>query len=419
MKRSTDRILTTHAGSLPRPEDLTRMMWDLLDGKNVDQKALDKRIREAVVEAVKRQRQAGVDVISDGEMSKVGFSNYAMQRFSGFGGLTQFAATDIGNFPTIINKLFVTDEGGKHIVMRCIEGPIALKDPKGVLKDIENFKAALGGSDPDNAFIPAVTPGQMLFNFPNKFYKTDEDYLEAAAKALRYEYEQIIKAGFNLQLDAPDLPMRAHCWTSDVGAADMKKYVPQSIEAMNLAIKGLPSNKIRLHLCWGNYAGPHHHDIELQEIIKPILKINADFIYFEAANPRHAHEWEVWRDTRIPEDKVLIPGAIDTLTNHVEHPRLVAQRLEQFAAIVGKERVVGGTDCGFGTFVGWSGTDPEIAWLKLSVLAEGARIASRNLWRKAARPAARKAAAKKSKRPAAKKVTRKKAGKAAKKSRRR
>jgi len=433
MKRSIHRILTTHAGSLPRPDDLTHMMWDLLDNKNVDQKALNARIKTAVKEVVDRQRQAGVDIISDGEMSKVGFSNYAMQRYTGFGGLTQFAATDIGNFPTIIKKLFVTDEGGQHIVMRCIEGPIKLKDPRAVLQDIENFKAALGGGDPDDAFIPAVTPGQMLFNFPNKYYKTDDEYLEAAANALRYEYEQIIKAGFNLQLDAPDLPMRAHCWTADVGAADMKKYVPQSIEAMNHAIKGLPSNKIRLHLCWGNYAGPHHHDIELSKIIKPVLKINADFIYFEAANPRHEHEWEVWKETRIPDDKVLIPGAIDTLTNHVEHPRLVAQRLEQYAAIVGKERIIGGTDCGFGTFVGWSGTDPEIAWLKLQALAEGARIASKTLWKKAARPSAKPTARKKvrarkvssrkasnGKRPTAKKATKKQVvRKVSKKSRRR
>ena len=380
MKKSTDRILTTHAGSLPRPEDLTRMMWDLIDEKNVDQAALEKRIKEAVAEVVKRQKECGIDVISDGEMSKIGFSNYAMQRFTGFGEVTQFAATDIGNYPSIINKLFVTDEGGQHLIMRCVEGPLEIKDADAVNKDIENFKAALGGSDPDDAFIPCVTPGQMLFNFPNKYYKTDDEYLEAAAKVLRHEYEAIINAGFNVQLDAPDLPMRAHCWTGDAGAADMSKYVPQSIEAMNLAIKGLPSEKIRLHLCWGNYAGPHHHDIELQEIAAPVLKINADFIYVEAANPRHAHEWEVWKKVKLPDDKALIPGVIDTLTNHVEHPRLVAQRIEQFAGIVGKERVIAGTDCGFATFVGWSGTDPEIAWLKLSALAEGAKIASDKLW---------------------------------------
>ena len=381
MKKSTDRILTTHAGSLPRPDDLTHMMWDLIDEKNVDQGAMEKRIKEAVAEVVKRQRECGIDVISDGEMSKIGFSNYAMQRFNGFGEVTQFAATDIGNYPSIINKLFVTDEGGQHLVMRCVEGPLELKDAEAVNRDIENFKAALGGSDPDDAFIPAVTPGQMLFNFPNKYYKSDEEYLEAAAKVLRHEYEAIINAGFNLQLDAPDLPMRAHCWTGDAGVADMSKYVPQSIEAMNQAIKGLPSDKIRLHLCWGNYAGPHHHDIELQEIVNPVLKINADFIYVEAANPRHAHEWEVWKKIKLPDEKSLIPGVIDTLTNHVEHPRLVAQRIEQFANIVGRERVIGGTDCGFATFVGWSGTDPKIAWLKLSALAEGARIASDNLWK--------------------------------------
>lgn len=223
-------------------------------------------------------------------------------------------------------------------------------------------------------------PGQMLFNFPNKYYASDEEYLEAAANALRYEYEAIINAGFNLQLDAPDLPMRAHSFTEDTGVADMEHYVPMSIESMNEAIKGLPSDKIRLHFCWGNYAGPHHHDIELKEIIEPVLKINADFIYFEAANPRHAHEWEVWADTKIPDGKALIPGVIDTLTNHVEHPRLGAQRLEKFAEIAGKENVIGGTDCGFGTFVGWSGTDPEVAWLKLQSLANGAAIASDKLW---------------------------------------
>jgi len=381
MKRSIDRILTTHAGSLPRPEDLTRMMWDLLDGKDVDQPVLDNRIRDAVADAIKRQKEAGIDIISDGEMSKVGFSNYTMQRYSGFGEKTQFSATDIGNFPSIINKLFVENEGGQHIVMRCIEGPIELKDPEAVRKDIDNFKDALGDYDPNDAFIPAVTPGQMLFNFPNRYYATDEEYLEAAANALRYEYESIINAGFNLQLDAPDLPMRVHSFTADTGVADMKRYVPMSIEAMNAATKDLPTDKIRLHLCWGNYAGPHHHDIELKDIIDMVLKINADFIYFEAANPRHAHEWEVWAQTSIPEDKALVPGVIDTLTNHVEHPRLVAQRLEQYAGIVGRERVIGGTDCGFGTFVGWSGTDPEVAWLKLQALAEGAKIASARLWK--------------------------------------
>jgi 5-methyltetrahydropteroyltriglutamate--homocysteine methyltransferase len=381
MQRSTDRILTTHAGSLPRPPDLTRMMWDLLEQKSVDEAALQARVKQAVADVVARQREVGVDIISDGEMSKVGFSNYVMQRYSGFANRAQFIATDLGDFPEIVNKLFVENEGGQHLVLPNVEGPIELRDHDAVLRDIRNLKAALGGRSPDTAFIAAVTPGQMLFNFPNLYYPTPEAYIEAAANALRVEYRAIVDAGFNLQLDAPDLAMRAHCWTGNAGAADIKNYVPMAIEAMNEATRGLPADKVRLHLCWGNYAGPHHHDVELKEIIEPVLKTSAGFIYFEAANPRHAHEWEVWEEVKIPDGKALIPGVIDTLTNHVEHPRLVAQRIEKFAEIVGKENVIAGTDCGFGTFVGWSGCDPKVAWLKLEAMAEGARIATDRLWR--------------------------------------
>ena len=381
MKRSTDRILTTHAGSLPRPPDLTRMMWDLIDEKPVDPDKLAARVQEAVVETVGKQREAGIDIVSDGEMSKIGFSNYVMQRYSGFANRTQFVATDLGDFPEIISKLFIENEGGRHLVMPNVEGPIELRDQQAVHRDIANFKAALGGASPDDAFIAAVTPGQMLFNFPNLYYPSDAAYLEAAAKALSYEYKAIVDAGFNLQLDAPDLPMRAHCYTGGVGTADMKTYVPMAIEAMNAATRGLPPEKVRLHLCWGNYAGPHHHDVELTQIIDPVLKTDAGFIYFEAANPRHAHEWEVWEQVKVPDGKALIPGVIDTLTNHVEHPRLVAQRIETYARIAGKENVIAGTDCGFGTFVGWSGCDPQVAWLKLKALADGAEIASKRLWK--------------------------------------
>jgi 5-methyltetrahydropteroyltriglutamate--homocysteine methyltransferase len=381
MQRSDDRILTTHAGSLPRPPDLTRMMWDLIDEKPVDQTKLRERIEAAVAEVVGRQRAIGIDVVSDGEMSKIGFSNYVMQRYSGFKNRAQFIATDLGDFPEIINKLFVDNEGGRHLVLPNVEGPIELHDHDAVQRDIRNLKSALGGQSADTAFIAAVTPGQMLFNFPNLYYPTPEAYIEAAAQALSAEYRAIVDAGFNLQLDAPDLAMRAHCWTGDAGAADIKNYVPMAIEAMNEATRGLPAEKVRLHLCWGNYAGPHHHDVELREIIEPVLKTNAAFIYFEAANPRHAHEWEVWEEVKIPDGKALIPGVIDTLTNHVEHPRLVAQRLKKFAEIAGKENVIAGTDCGFGTFVGWSGCDPQVAWLKLEALAEGARLASDRLWK--------------------------------------
>ncbi|MGH7089965.1 MAG: cobalamin-independent methionine synthase II family protein, partial [Stellaceae bacterium] len=351
MKRSTDRIRTTHAGSLPRPPDLTRMMWDWIDAKPVDQRALDARVKTAVAEAVKQQQAAGIDVVSDGEMSKIGFSNYVMQRFSAFANRAQFMATDLADFPGIVARVF-DNEGGRRLVMPNVEGPIALKDPDAAKKDIANFAAALGGKSRDDAFIPAVTPGQMRFNFPNKYYPSDEAYLEAAGEALRGEYQAIVAAGFNVQLDSPDLCMRGHSFSDGAGTMDLKRWVPMAVAALNHATRGIPAEKMRLHLCWGNYPGPHHRDVELAEIVEPVLETTAGFVYFEAANPRHAHEWEVWERVKLPPGKAIIPGVIDTLTNHVEHPRLVAQRLERFARIVGRENVLGGTDCGFGTFVG-------------------------------------------------------------------
>jgi 5-methyltetrahydropteroyltriglutamate--homocysteine methyltransferase len=354
VRRNTDRIQTTHAGSLPRPDDLTRLMWDSIDGKAVDAATLKRRVAEAVCDVVSLQRTAGIDVISDGEMSKIGFSNYVIQRFSGFGERAQFMATDLADFPILIREA--------------------------VKSDIANFKSALGNSSPDDAFIPAVTPGQMLFNFPNHYYPTREEYLEAAGNALRVEYQAIVDAGFNLQLDSPDLAMHRHSFSDGKGPTTLKSYIPLAIEALNHATRGIPAEKMRLHLCWGNYAGPHHHDVEMRDIIEPVLKANASFIYFEAANPRHEHEWEVWNEVKLPDDKAIIPGVIDTVTNTVEHPRLVAQRLERFAKIVGRENVIGGTDCGFGTFVGFHNCDPKIAWLKLEALAQGARMASEELW---------------------------------------
>jgi 5-methyltetrahydropteroyltriglutamate--homocysteine methyltransferase len=380
VKRNTDRIRTTHAGSLPRPDDLTRLMWDSIDGKPVDKSALAKRVTEAVHDVVRRQRAAGIDIVSDGEMSEIGFSNYVIQRFSGFGQRAQFMATDLADFPILVQKMFIDDEGGKHLVMPVVDGPIELRDREAVNDDIANFKSALGSSNSDEAFIPAVTPGQMLFNFPNQYYPSREAYLEAAGDALRVEYQAIINAGFNLQLDSPDLAMHRHSFSDGKGPIALKNYIPLAVEALNHATRGIPPERMRLHLCWGNYAGPHHHDVELRDIIEPVLKANASFIYFEAANPRHEHEWEVWKEIKLPDDKAIIAGVIDTVTNTVEHPRLVAQRLERFANIVGKENVIGGTDCGFGTFVGFHNCDPKIAWLKLEALAQGARIASDQLW---------------------------------------
>lgn len=381
MQRSIDHIRTTHAGSLPRPPDLTQMMWDLIDQKPVDNSRLEQRVREAVSDVVRAQVDAGIDVVSDGEMSKIGFNNYVVQRFSGFALAHQAPgiASDLADFPELAKKLFDW-EGSRHILTPVVEGPIEVRDPTAVQKDIANLKAALKGRSPDDAFIPAATPGVMLFSLPNKYYPSDAAYLEAAGKALRTEYQAIVAAGFNLQLDAPDLCMRSHMHHLGSELMDPGKWIPLAIEALNEAIRGLPPEKVRLHLCWGNYPGPHHHDVEIRKIIEPVLKARVGFVYFEAANPRHAHEWEVWQDVKLPPDKALIPGVIDTATNHVEHPRLVAQRIIRFAQIVGRENVVAGTDCGFSTFVGRVSTESKIAWLKLESLVEGARIASKTLW---------------------------------------
>jgi 5-methyltetrahydropteroyltriglutamate--homocysteine methyltransferase len=379
MQRSNQRILTTHGGSLPRPDDLVRMIFDRIDGKPVDEKTLAGRVKEAVAEVVKRQLAAGIDIVSDGEMSKPGFSNYACERFTGFDGTGQFIAFDMAEVPSLAQRNFA-NEASRHIRSPIAVGPVAVRDHEAPKRDIENLKAALGGHDPDGAFICAVTPSHMLWQFGNRHYATQDAYLEALANALREEYTAIIAAGFNLQLDSPDLAMCGHGHNSSSGPIDIAKHVPQAIEVLNHATRDLPPDRMRLHLCWGNYAGPHHKDVELRQILAPVLKSRATWIYFEAANPRHEHEWEVWKDVKLPAGKAIIPGVIDSVTNHVEHPRLVAQRIERFAELVGKENVVAGTDCGFGTFVGWSGCDPQVVWLKLQSLAEGAKIASERLW---------------------------------------
>jgi 5-methyltetrahydropteroyltriglutamate--homocysteine methyltransferase len=379
MQRSEHRILTTHAGSLPRPDDLTELMFDVIDDKPVDQARLDARVQEAVREAVQKQRDAGVDVVSDGEMGKVGFSNYVLQRFSGFTSRAQFMALDVAETPVLAGHIF-GDRASEHLRLPILDGPMEARGRDAIGREIEDFRAAFGGASPDGAFISAVTPGHVTFNFPNRHYESHQAYLEAAAKALQPEYEAIVEAGFNLQLDSPDAAMACHCWTEGSDLKDWRAHLPASIEALNGVIANLPSEKIRYHLCWGNYRGPHHKDVALRDILDPVLRIHADFVSIEAANPRHEHEWEVWKDVKLPEGKALIPGVIDTKTNHVEHPELVAQRLERFAGLVGREQVIAGTDCGFATFVGWHSCEPEAAWLKLRALSDGAALASQRLW---------------------------------------
>jgi 5-methyltetrahydropteroyltriglutamate--homocysteine methyltransferase len=385
MSATPERILTTHAGSLPRPPDLLQMMYDRGAGKPVDAAVLEGRIRSAVEEVVRKQREIGLDLISDGEVSKTGFHTYVYERLTGFAGSGQFYATDLAEFPDIAMRIFATPASTLMVVPDCV-GAVESRGVDAVQSDITNFKAALG-SDTDGAFLPAATPGQITFGFPNKYYPNHLAYLEAAAAAMRPEYEAIANAGLSLQLDSPDLAMAGHSGTVGSDLTNLQEHIEQAIGVLNDATRAIPPEQMRLHVCWGNYPGPHHKDVPLSEIVRPVLKTRARAIYVEAANPRHAHEWEVWKEVELPDDKVLIVGAIDVLTNHVEHPRLVAQRIERFATTIGRERVIAGTDCGFGTFAGFSACDPAVAWLKLAALVDGAREASRALFGAAAIPA--------------------------------
>jgi 5-methyltetrahydropteroyltriglutamate--homocysteine methyltransferase len=383
MPRSTDRIVTTHAGSLPRPDDVVEMIWGGIEGKPPDADALETRLDEAVAEVVRRQRDSGVDLVSDGELSKPGFSNYINDRFTGFEGRAEFQADDVADFPNLAMRLFATPAMAHLVFANCVD-EVTVKDPDAVHRDIDRLKRALGDIPPSEAFMGAISPGQVAFNFPDQHYGSHEKYLDALAQALRHEYKAITDAGFSLQIDSPDLAMAAHCRSVGSSIQSWDTHLPMAIEALNAALDGIPEEQVRLHVCWGNYAGPHHKDVPLRGIIEPVLKANAGTFYVEGANPRHEHEWEVFKEVALPEGKDLILGVIDVKVNAVEHPRLVAQRLVRLAEVVGRENVVAGTDCGFDTFIRFSQVDPDVVWLKLQALSEGAAMASDELWAKSA-----------------------------------
>jgi 5-methyltetrahydropteroyltriglutamate--homocysteine methyltransferase len=365
-------IRTTHAGSLPRPDDLADMIWKRMDGEPVDESAIESRLDSAVKEVVQKQHDAGIDVVSDGEMSKTGFSTYVGDRFSGFEGRSEFQADDVADFPELAMRLFNTPTMA-HVIFSNCTGPVELKDKEAVHKDIDRLKAALNGGE---AFMGAVSPGQIAFNYPNQHYKDHEEYLGALADALKYEYNAIIDAGLNLQIDSPDMAMAAHCRSVGSSVGDWHTHLPLAVEALNAALEGIPPEKVRFHVCWGNYGGPHHKDVPLKDIIEQVYKVNAGTIYPEGANPRHEHEYRVFEEAPLPDDKSIILGTIDVKSNYIEHPQVVADRLVRLANIVGKERVMAGTDCGFDTFIRFSLVDPKVAWLKLQALAEGAELAS-------------------------------------------
>jgi 5-methyltetrahydropteroyltriglutamate--homocysteine methyltransferase len=371
------RIPTTHVGSLPRPQEVVDVVFAEDRGEAVDRAEFDRVIGEAVLDRVRHQVEAGIDYVSDGEMSKIGYATYIRHRLSGFevGDVPRATPADLDAYPRFRDRL--AQEGGSARYLRPIcRGPIAYEHPEPLERDLARLRAATEGQPIAGAFMNAPSPGIIALFQPNEYYGTLEEYLEAIGEAMKVEYEAIVAAGVQLQIDAPDLAMGRHIMYRDRSDEEFVASVERHIEAINRALRDIPAEMVRMHLCWGNYEGPHHLDIALEKIIHVILRAKPATILFEAANPRHAHEFVVWREAAIPADKILAPGVLDSTTNYIEHPELVAQRILAFTDIVGPERVIAGTDCGFGTWAGFGAIDPDICWAKLHSLAEGARIAS-------------------------------------------
>ena len=380
MKRSVDRILTTHTGSLPRPADLIRMMFAREEGVPVDGPALAARIRTAVAEVVRKQTDAGITVVSDGELSKPSYATYIKDRLNGFGGTSQsLQYRDLVDFPEMAKRVF-GDPGRSRRKTPACTGPISLRDPAAAQVDVDNLRAALRSVEVKDVFLSAASPGVISLFFRDDHYGNHEAYLFAIADAMRHEYETVARAGFILQLDCPDLAMGRHIQFAGLSLEEFRRMAHLHLTALDHAVANIPPEQLRLHLCWGNYEGPHHYDVPLADILDLVFAARPQGVSFEAANPRHAHEWRVFERVKLPADKVIIPGVLDSTTNFIEHPELVAERIGRYARLVGRENVIAGTDCGFGTWVGQAAVDPDIVWAKLASLAEGARLASRELW---------------------------------------
>lgn len=380
MKRSVERILTTHTGSLPRPPDLIRTMFAREEGVPVDGPALAARIRTAVAEVVGKQIDAGIAVVNDGEVSKPSYATYVKDRLNGFGGTSQaLQYRDLVDFPEMASRVF-GDPGRSRRKTPACTGPISVRDPGAAQTDVDNLKAATAKVAVEDVFISAASPGVISLFFRDDHYGSHEAYLFAIADAMRHEYETVARAGFILQLDCPDLAMGRHIQFAGLGLEEFRKMARLHIAALDRAVAGIPPGQLRMHLCWGNYEGPHHYDVPLADLLDLVFAARPQAVSFEAANPRHAHEWKVFERVKLPPDKIIIPGVLDSTTNFIEHPELVAERITRYARLVGRENVIAGTDCGFGTWVGQAAVDPDIAWAKLASLAEGARLASRELW---------------------------------------
>ena len=378
---SEKRILTTHTGSLPRPDDLITTMWALGDGVPVDAAALEARVAEAVDETVRRQVEAGISVVNDGEMSKPSYATYVKDRLSGFGGesIEKYFFADLADYPRS-NELVAANPGRRKRTAPACNGPIAVSDTEAAELDMVHLKSAAAKHDGIATFSSAASPGVVSLFFGNEYYETDEEYVFAIAEAMRHEYEAIAAAGATVQLDCPDLAMGRHTAYAGLDHDAYRKRIAMNIDALNHAVRNIPEEQLRMHLCWGNYPGPHHCDVALDDIIDLVWQAKPRTILFEAANPRHAHEWRLFESVGVPDGKILCPGCIEPQSNYIEHPELVAQRIERYAKLVGPERVMAGVDCGFSVHVGMQGIDPDVAWAKLAALAEGAAIASDRLF---------------------------------------
>ena len=380
MQQSNERILTTHVGSLPRSKAVTDVVFALENKQEIDKAEAEKVIRRAVRQVVIRQADTGIDVVSDGEMSKISYATYIKDRITGFDGDSpRQPPKDLEDFPVFMQKL-ASGGGTPSYKKPCCVGEIRIKDMEPVTQDINNFRQAMELAPVTEGFMNAASPGVIALFQPNQYYPDQDSYLEALANAMQVEYEAITNAGLILQLDSPDIGLGRHMMFKDKTDKEYQALAHAHVEALNYATRNIAPEKMRLHVCWGNYEGPHHCDAPMSMVLPIALKARPQALLFETSNPRHAHEWTVFRDTEIPQDKVLVPGVLDSTTNFVEHPELVAERICRFADIVGRERVMAGTDCGFSTFAGFGSVDEDIVYAKLGSMVAGARLASHRLW---------------------------------------
>ena len=371
------KILTSHVGSLPRTQEVVDFIFARERGEAYDSDAFQSCMASACAETVRRQAEAGIDIVSDGETSKISYATYVKDRYTGFSGDSpRNAPGDLKLFPGFLERL-ANDGGTPQYARPMCTGEVTSKGQGELQADIDNLKAGMATQGVERGFMNAASPGVISLFLQNEYYKTREAYLAALADAMKAEYETIVAAGLDLQLDCPDLALSRHMLFADLSDDEFIGIANMHVEALNHALRDVDPAKVRVHICWGNYEGPHVCDIDMDKVFPTLMKTRARYVLFETSNPRHAHEWTVFRDraAEIPDDKVLVPGVVDTTTNFVEHPELVAQRIERFVEIVGADRVIAGSDCGFGTFAGFGAVDPDIAFAKLATLAEGATLA--------------------------------------------